>query len=98
MKLKVSTLICAGRLQRAQESDVSIRDHRLHLERGIGRYNYSQLLSRRYNTAHGMDRKLLDNAIDWSSQKLKFRSPLCLRKIVAKKSGSFAFCLREFTE
>src|ERR1700722_9818292 len=82
-------------LTNVNESDVAIRDRGFDLERGIGGHDDGQLLGRCHNAAYGMDRELLDNAIDRSSQKLKFRSPLCPLEIVAKP-GSFALRLSEF--
>ena len=64
---------------------------------GIGGHDDGQLLGRRHHAAHGMDRELLDNAIDRSGQELKLRSlapPLPNRR----QASGFALRLREFAE
>ena len=80
MKLNVSTLICAS-WPDVDETDVPVRDHGFDFEHGIGRHDDSQLLRRRHHAAHGMNRKLLHDAVDRRGQELKLGSLLRLHEI-----------------
>ena len=58
--------------------------HRFHFERRIGRYDDRQLLGRGHHAAHGMNRELLDDAINRCGQDLELYSLIRLRQIVTE--------------
>ena len=67
--------------------------HRLHFERRIGRHDDGQLLRRRHHAADGMNRELLDHAVDRRGQDLKLGSLLGLCEIAAETGGfALRFC------
>ena len=84
-------------LTNVNKADVSVRDHGVHFEHRIGGHDDSQLLGRRHDATDGMNRQLLDYAIDRSGQDLKLGSLLRLGEIAAE-TGGFALRFREFGE
>src|SRR5437773_9883418 len=51
--------------------DIVIEDHRLDLEMAVGRDDDEEGLRRRHHPADGVDRKLLDDAVDRRGQPLQ---------------------------